>query len=106
MIRVVLDTNILISAVLNPKGLPRQVFLMAITQPDTRLCVSGDIYAEYDEVIRRPRLSRTREEIAATLGAFVRMACGLYLPRRYAPVLTRMTTFFWNVRRQQLRTTS
>lgn len=69
MIRVVLDTNILISAVLNPKGLPRQVFLMAITQPDTRLCVSGDIYAEYDEVIRRPRLSRSREEIAATLGA-------------------------------------
>jgi predicted nucleic acid-binding protein len=29
MIRVVLDTNILISALLNPQGLPAQVFLMS-----------------------------------------------------------------------------
>jgi predicted nucleic acid-binding protein len=35
MIRVVLDTNILISALLNPQGLPAQVFLMTIIDPDT-----------------------------------------------------------------------
>jgi uncharacterized protein len=38
-------------------------------QPDTQLCVSGDVYAEYEEVIRRPRLNRTDSEIAATLRA-------------------------------------
>jgi predicted nucleic acid-binding protein len=42
MIRVVLDTNILISALLSPQGPPAQVFLMAIIDPDTQLCVSGD----------------------------------------------------------------
>jgi uncharacterized protein len=67
MIRVVLDTNILISALLTPKGPPTQVLLMIILQPDTQLCVSPDVYAEYEEVIRRPRLNRTDDEIATTL---------------------------------------
>jgi hypothetical protein len=37
MIRVVLDTNILISALLSPQGLPAQVFLMTIVGPDTAM---------------------------------------------------------------------
>lgn len=67
MIRVVLDTNILISALLSPQGPPAQVFIMTILQPDTELCVSGNIYAEYEEVIRRPRLGRSAREIEETL---------------------------------------
>ena len=67
MIRVVLDTNILISALLNPKGAPAQLFLLTILEPDTQLCVSGDIYAEYEEVIRRARFRRSESEIAAIL---------------------------------------
>ena len=63
MIRVVLDTNILISALLSPQGPPAQVFLMTIIDPDTQLCVSGDIA----EVIRRPRFNRGDSEIVATL---------------------------------------
>jgi putative PIN family toxin of toxin-antitoxin system len=54
MIRVVLDTNILISALLSPQGQPAQVFLMTILDPETQPCVSADIFAEYEEVIRRP----------------------------------------------------
>jgi|SRR5579862_3291834 len=69
MIRVVLDTNILVSALLSPAGSPAQVFLMTLVDPDTRLCISGDIYAEYEEVIRRPRLSRSDSEIEAALRA-------------------------------------
>lgn len=67
MIRVVLDTNILISALLSPNGPPAQVFLMSIVESDTQLCVSGDIFAEYEEVIRRPWLNRSDREIEATL---------------------------------------
>ena len=67
MIRVVVDTNIFISALLQPQGLPAQVFLLAIAAPTTRLCVSGDIYAEYEEVIRRPRFHRRDSEIEAAL---------------------------------------
>ena len=69
MIRIVLDTNILISALLSPQGLPAQVFLMILLEEDTQLCVSGDIYAEYEEVIHRPRLNRSDSEIEATLRA-------------------------------------
>ena len=59
MIRVVLDTNLLISALLSPQGPPAQVFLLILLDPDTQLCVSGDIFAEYEEVLRRPRLNRS-----------------------------------------------
>jgi len=69
MIRVVLDTNILISALLSPQGPPSQVFLTTILEPDTQLYMSGDIYAEYEEVIHRPRFARNEGEIAATLRA-------------------------------------
>jgi putative PIN family toxin of toxin-antitoxin system len=69
MIRVVLDTNILISALLSPQGPPAQVFLMTILHPDTQLCVSGSVYAEYEEVIRRPRFGRSAREIEETLRA-------------------------------------
>jgi putative PIN family toxin of toxin-antitoxin system len=67
MIRVVLDTNILISALLSPHGLPAQVFLVSILDPDTQLCVSGDVFAEYEEVIRRPRFSRSDSEIVNSI---------------------------------------
>lgn len=69
MIRIVLDTNILISALLSPQGPPAQVFLMILLESDTQLCVSGDIYAEYEEVIHRPRFNRSDSEIEATLRA-------------------------------------
>lgn len=69
MIRIVLDTNILISALLSPQGPPAQVFLMILLESDTQLCVSGDIYVEYEEVIHRPRLNRSDSEIEATLRA-------------------------------------
>jgi len=42
---------------------------MSIWDHDIQLCVSGGIYAEYDEVIRRPRFRRSADEIEAALGA-------------------------------------
>jgi putative PIN family toxin of toxin-antitoxin system len=69
MIRVVLDTNILISALLSPAGLPTQVFWNVLLKLDGELCMSGPIYAEYEEVMRRPRLKRTEEEIQSALRA-------------------------------------
>jgi putative PIN family toxin of toxin-antitoxin system len=69
MIRVVLDTNILISALLSPSGAPAQVFLRTILDRDVQLCVSGEVYAEYEEVMRRPRLRRFESEVADALRA-------------------------------------
>jgi putative PIN family toxin of toxin-antitoxin system len=66
MIRVVLDTNIIVSALLQPLGPPAQVFTLAIAG-SIQLCVSGKIYAEYEDVISRPRFQRSEEVIAAAL---------------------------------------
>ncbi len=69
MIRVVLDTNILVSALLQPQGLPARTFLIALAGTTAQLCVSGDIYAEYEEVIRRSKFKRSEAVIESALRA-------------------------------------
>ncbi|MGB8030217.1 MAG: putative toxin-antitoxin system toxin component, PIN family [Terracidiphilus sp.] len=58
-LRLVIDTNVLISAALKPDGLQRTTFLLAITKPG-RLCVSTPILEEYADVLSRPELSIRR----------------------------------------------
>lgn len=64
--RAVVDTNVLVSALINPAGAPAAV-VAAIR--DLRLVpvVSADILAEYDEVLRRPRLNLPPAEIEELL---------------------------------------
>jgi putative PIN family toxin of toxin-antitoxin system len=66
MIRLVIDTNILVSALLQPEGLPAAVFMLVLSR-DLQLCISEAIFAEYDEVIRRPRFKRPVDVIEGTL---------------------------------------
>jgi uncharacterized protein len=54
-LRLVIDTNVVISAALKPEGLQRTTFLLAITKP-ARLYVSQPILDEYAEVLSRPEL--------------------------------------------------
>ena len=54
-LRLVVDTNIVISAALKPDGLQRTVLLLAVTKP-ARLYVSATIVAEYRAVLARPEL--------------------------------------------------
>lgn len=54
-LRLVVDTNIVVSAALKPDGLQRTVFLLSITKP-SRLYVTQAIMAEYREVLARPEL--------------------------------------------------
>ncbi len=58
-LRVVIDTNILVSAALKPEGLERTVLLLALTRP-ARLYVTKPILAEYDEVLARPEFKIRR----------------------------------------------
>lgn len=55
-LRLVVDTNVLVSAALKSEGLQRTTFLLAITKP-ARLYVSPPILEEYAEVLSRPELS-------------------------------------------------
>jgi uncharacterized protein len=68
MIRVVIDTNILVSALLKPEGLPAAVLMLALSG-EAQLCVSDAVFAEYAEVIRRPHLKRRPDVIEGTLQA-------------------------------------
>lgn len=54
-LRLVIDTNVLISAAIKPAGLPRTVLLLAITKP-ARLYVSRPILDEYSKVLARSEL--------------------------------------------------
>jgi putative PIN family toxin of toxin-antitoxin system len=54
-LRLVIDTNIVVSAALKPDGLQRTVFLLAITKPAS-LHVSEAILLEYREVLARREL--------------------------------------------------
>jgi putative PIN family toxin of toxin-antitoxin system len=54
-LRLVIDTNVLVSAALNPDGLERTTILIAITKP-ARLYVSPPILEEYAGVLARPHL--------------------------------------------------
>ena len=49
MIRVVLDTNVVVSALLHPLGFPARAFLIALGSVTAQLCVTGEIYAEYEK---------------------------------------------------------
>jgi uncharacterized protein len=52
-LRLVLDTNILVSAAIKPEGLQRTVLLLAMTRP-ARLYISDIILSEYRLVLQRP----------------------------------------------------
>jgi putative PIN family toxin of toxin-antitoxin system len=56
MTRVVLDTNVLVSALLNPRGAPAQV-LRLVLAGEMRLCVDERILQEYHAVLTRPRFA-------------------------------------------------
>jgi len=55
LLRLVLDTNVVVSAALKPEGLQRTVLLLALSKP-ARLYVSAAILTEYKTVLSRPEL--------------------------------------------------
>jgi uncharacterized protein len=54
-LRLVIDTNMLVSAAIKPAGLPPIVLLLAMTKP-ARWYVSRAIFEQYREVLARPEL--------------------------------------------------
>src|ERR1700687_2141048 len=58
-LRLVIDTNLLVSAALKPDGLQRTVLVLAMTRP-ARLYVSKSILAEYRDVLARPEFKIRR----------------------------------------------
>ncbi|HVW09922.1 MAG TPA: putative toxin-antitoxin system toxin component, PIN family [Bryobacteraceae bacterium] len=83
-LRLVLDTNIVISAALRPDGLQRTVFLLATTKP-AKLYVSQPVLTEYRDVICRPELRIRRGLQRQFLDLIVRKS-HLVMPRKHLRV--------------------
>ena len=79
-LRLVIDTNVLISAAIKPAGLQRTVLLLAITRP-ARLYVSRPILEEYREVLGRPEL-RIRKGLRQQLLRLIKNYSSTVVPTR------------------------
>src|ERR1700681_3279960 len=79
-LRLVIDTNIVISAALKPDGLQRTVLLLAITKP-ARLYVSNAIVVEYRKVLARPEL-KIRKGLRQQLLQLIRSHAHSVVPSR------------------------
>ena len=60
--RVVVDTNVLVSAILRGRT-PREVIQFIIDTPDYDWMVTSEILKEYKEVLSRPKFKLTQEVI-------------------------------------------
>jgi putative PIN family toxin of toxin-antitoxin system len=72
-VRLVIDTNVLVSAMLTGGGAPDEV-LQLVLRGDATVLVDTRILAEYDEVTARPRFAFDAAERRALLEALVAIA--------------------------------
>lgn len=70
---IVLDTNVLVSALLSPNGPPAKVLDM-LADGAVQLIVSPAIFAEYREVLSRKKFGFSPTTVGAILGSLRRMA--------------------------------
>jgi len=94
-LRLVIDTNIIVSAVLKPDGLPWTVLLLEMTKP-AGLYVTEAILAAYREVLARPEL-RIRAGLRQQMLQHIKNHARLVARRdRCRSRRTPTTTSFWN----------
>jgi len=79
-IRVVLDTNIVVSAHLKSEGYERHVLDLVLVGK-LQLAVSAAILTEYEEVLRRPRFCLTTRQVSRSL-RLIRAAARIVTPHR------------------------
>jgi putative PIN family toxin of toxin-antitoxin system len=56
-VKVVLDTNVIISAFINPNGIPSQILKMVLSRK-AEICYNVTILNEYESVLLRPKFSK------------------------------------------------
>ena len=67
MLKVVIDTNVLVSALLKPDSVP-ELILSLILEGEMVLCLSEPIATEYEEVLKREKFKKLdRQKVKALL---------------------------------------
>jgi uncharacterized protein len=65
-LRIVLDTNVLVSGLLSPFRPPGQIVRL-VSAGTVTLCLDARVFSEYDEVLARPRFGFDPDAVAALL---------------------------------------
>ncbi|MGO9087677.1 MAG: putative toxin-antitoxin system toxin component, PIN family [Candidatus Sulfotelmatobacter sp.] len=84
-LRLVIDTNVVVSAALQPEGLQRTVVLLAMTKP-ALWYVSDAIVSEYARVLARPEL-KIRRSLRQQLLQLIKSHTRVVTPSR-VPLVT------------------
>ncbi len=71
--QAVIDTNVLVSALIKPTGPPGQI-LAAMRRGELLPIISHTVFTEYAQVLARPRFGFAHEEIRAILDLIEQMA--------------------------------
>lgn len=79
-IRVVLDTNVVVSAHLNAEGYERHV-LDLVLAGKLQMAVSDPILTEYEGLLRRPRFGIKPRQVSQSIRV-IRRAARIVSPRR------------------------
>ena len=79
--------------------------VMALAGTTAQLCVSGDVYAEYEEVIRRPKFNRTEMIVDHALRGIRQNGLWVKPSEKVQPVPILTTTFSWGAPRPHVPTT-
>lgn len=72
MLRIVLDTNVFVSAIIR-NGKPRKLFQLGI-DGKYKILISKEILDELSEVIQRPKFKMTSEDIVRIVSALMETA--------------------------------
>ncbi len=84
--KVVLDTNVVVSALLSERGNEALVFDLCLARK-LQLYVSKDILTEYEEVLRRPRFRMNSKHVTAVM-QLIRKAAKSVKPTQTLAVCT------------------
>lgn len=75
MVRVVVDTNVLVSGLIGKQGSPARMIFEAVMQSRIQLIASASTIAELEDVLNRPQITRyhkqSPEQIASIIDALV-----------------------------------
>ena len=75
--QIVLDTNVLVSAFLNPRSNAARI-LRLIIQGDISIVVNEPILTEYYEVLKRPKFELSQEDVQIVLDYI--LSIGIHAP--------------------------
>jgi predicted nucleic acid-binding protein len=94
MIRAIIDTNVLVSALISPSG-NEALLLLAVKQGLVRPCFSPAMLEEYSEVLARPKFAFSADEIMALIDLLQHQVIFCALPRCLAFLPTPKMTSSW-----------